>query len=970
MNPERQGRRTLRVTGVSLVITLLAGLLCPDVVAARDFHFGFDDPQVSWKLIRNESAVRISIHDRTNALRFEGAAAEQIQMESNARDEVVIFEHELPASRILDELSVSLAVRASHPGTQMYLRVVLPRMIDPTTGQPLVKHINGESLQESGRWQTLTCKTTDNAIAREQILWRAQHPGVLLDTRDLYIDRIYLRMPISQGISELLIDDLRCGPLVPIATNTAAPRQESVKHVSLRADRLLVDDTPFFPRILPSHGETLDQLKSSRANVIYTDGLLDNETIEAFRLAGMWTTSTPPCLRDGSGEILAASLALNSHQAKVPDGLLFWTLGTRVSKEDRSDMLRWIDQIQGSQPVHPRPIFADISSGVDLYSHDLDFLGISRHVMQTSITLEEYRDYMNRKATIAAPDALRISWIQTDPHSVYKKLRPNALHPVTMEPEQIMLQAYTAIASGCRGIGFWKQTPLSSATEDSSDQPALKERDLAIELVNLELELLETFLATGDSMGNIDVYLTAAGQTPQAPSRTTSMSYHSGAKPANSPPPTTSKTDIQAAVIHCPYGWLILPIWFGRDAQYVPAPLTARECKMIVHGIPETAVALQISPTRADKQSVGRARKAGGLELTLTELDMTSAIFVTTDQNVQAQIERKIAKLREPAARLTLELARAKYLRTKAVINELAAYTSNVNVYNATLNRTIPELLNRCEQKLSSSQFHSARMDAQEVMRICRGIQYEFWSNSVANLSQPPSSLDALCFQTLPDYWRLSDRLKLKESNSLKNVLTSGTFEDPTLMAQEGWERLEEPRPDVTLISELASRQGHNSDFALRLAAFPVEKEHYLNITEPLTRLITPAVDVHAGETVIVEGFIRTPTAVNLSENAFRIYDNQAGSVAALRYTNVDNWTPFRMVRSIHQDSSFFAVFDLSGLGDVLLDDVAIKVVPAPEAVVTSPTPLAPAMEDKTARNPAWDLLKGLPKFTPEKQTP
>ena len=390
---------------------------------------------------------------------------------------------------------------------------------------------------------------------------------------------------------------------------------------------------------------------------------------------------------------------------------------------------------------------------------------------------------------------------------------------------------------------------------------------------------------------------------------------------------------------------------------------------MIIQGVPESAVAWELSPTKLDYRSVDRKRVTGGMELTLKDLDMTAAILVTTDRNIEGQINRKISKLREPTAQLCLQLAQAKYERTKSIINELTAYTSLVNTYSLTLENTIPSLLRRSQENIDRSQYHAARMDAQKVMQNCRFIQYAFWSQSIANLSQPSASLDALCFQTLPDYWRLSDRLKLRESNQLENLLTSGDFESPDLMAQEGWERLEGPREDVTLISELATQQGRNGNFGLRLAAFRKDKETFINITDPLIRLISPAVDVHAGETVILEGYLKTPNPITLSENAFRIYDNQAGSVAALRYTDVGTWTSFRIVRQIHQDSPFFAVFDLSGLGDVLIDDVSIKVVPAPAQTAQAPE-IPPSEGEKPARSAPWELLNRLPKLTPDKSTP
>ncbi len=921
-----------------------------DWAGAREYQLGFDEPQTSWRIVKND-LIAVPVHQRSSSLRFEGAAAELIQLSTSATEQVVILEHDLPASRvIIDELKLKLAVRATQPGAQIGLRIVLPRTIDPATGEPLVKHILGDTLLEPDRWKTLSCKTVNEEMARLQVLWRAQHKGLVIDTRDLFVDRVYLHIPISQGISEIIIDALRFGPIVEAQYAQDQLEQTPRSHVALRADRLYVDDAPFFPLILPSHGESIDQLQQTRANVIFTPSLESSDEIRRYQSAGLWTTTTPPCLRDAQGKILPASYTHRSLTDGIPEGILFWTLGTRIEQQDRSDVLSWIDQIHASQPEIERPIFADISSGVDLYSKDLDFLGISRHILQTSVSFEDYRDDLIRKATIAAPDALRITWVQTDPHPILTRNRPLAMMPLMLEPEQIKLQVYSALASGVRGIGYWKQTPLAPVSnlnlEDLDDTVLADsntlERDLMIRLINLEMELLNVFLATGDRVGKIPVKLETTDDQELV----------------------KSVTQIQATIIKSPHAQLILPIWYGADAQYVPAPLVARNGKMIIPAVSESSVAWEISPTSVDARSTQLPRVAGGKELSLNLLDMSASILITSDLSMREQLQRKVSQLRQPAAQVTIELARLKYARTKQVVEKLQTQTSIPGSIWTLLNYEIPNSLAQAQANFQSEQYHSARIKAQEAMQVTRYVQYLLWTRAVDTLTQPASTLHTLCFQTLPDFWELNSRLSAIDPQTFQQVLTSGDFEQTQTMLDEGWERIQSPRQDVNIIGELMYQQGHQGDFALRMAAYPVQKDGFVSIQDSLIRLISPSVEVQPGETVVLDGWIKINNSLAPSENAFRIYDNQTGSVAALRFDHGSEWKEFRLIRQIHEPSEFFAIFDLSALGDVLIDDVKMKIIPAttPNAVEPEPTqtPLKP--EEKLGRLPAWDLLNHLPK--------
>ena len=125
-----------------------------------------------------------------------------------------------------------------------------------------------------------------------------------------------------------------------------------------------------------------------------------------------------------------------------------------------------------------------------MFSRELDLLGISRHTIGSSLTLSQYRDWLSERGAWARPGSHRWTWIQTMPSPVIASVFEAHQIPLQLEPEQIRLQVYAALAAGVRGIGFWTPRALDE------DSPADRETLEALRQINWELKLLEPWLAT------------------------------------------------------------------------------------------------------------------------------------------------------------------------------------------------------------------------------------------------------------------------------------------------------------------------------------------------------------------------------------------------------------------------------------------------------------------------------------------
>ena len=111
------------------------------------------------------------------------------------------------------------------------------------------------------------------------------------------------------------------------------------------------------------------------------------------------------------------------------------------------------------------------------------------------------------------------------------------------------------MAAGSRGLLLMSDTPL-----DSPD-PETQQRAMALELLNLELELIEPWAAAGSFEA------TTASSVPE----------------------------VVGSVLRTDHARLLLPIWSAPMAQCVPPQSAANAVTLVVPGVPEAETAYQLT---------------------------------------------------------------------------------------------------------------------------------------------------------------------------------------------------------------------------------------------------------------------------------------------------------------------------------------------------------------------------------------
>lgn len=218
-----------------------------------------------------------------------------------------------------------------------------------------------------------------------------------------------------------------------------------------------------------------------------------------------------------------------------------------------------------------------------------------------------------------------------------------------------------------------------------------------------------------------------------------------------------------------------------------------------------------------------------------------------------------------------------------------------------------------------------------------------------------------ICFQTLPDHWRLVSRLGRSRLKNDANLLQTGGFEDIDAMVADGWKHTQNELEGIRAMAELypASREGN---YSLRLVAVPeIGREPSAIIQRSPVTVVTPPLPVNQGQIVHVGGWVRVVAAVTGSLDGAMLYDNQLGPSRALRWHETSNWRRFEIIRTVQESGDFKLTMELTGLGEVQFDDV--RVVPHSPRSQMAKAPDCPAPQTPSLRSRAWELFERLPKL-------
>jgi hypothetical protein len=944
-------RRRLRAFLASLAALAAALVLLAPVGAEQLLREGFEGADPLWVKGAVEGVAREVAHKITDERPFRGQRCEFIQVNVESGT-AVYYTFDTGRAPVNDDLKASLWLRANRPGAQLLARVVLPHEPNPDRiEESMTLLVRGDGYAQAGRWQRLDLSKPTKLLRDQQQLLRAQLKRDV-NVADAYVDRLVLNVNGGPGDNQVWIDNLEIGPVLDAApfktTGRANPAKPDLtspgrepRLVELKRDGLRVNNKPLFFSAIRWSDTPLDVLKDAGINTLCFEAGVKPDVIAEAAAKGFFVVPSMP-LSDGPK--MADALAVAVRRFTANDNVLFWEVGGGgLAKEQARAAGDVARLIRGTDAQ--RPIAVDVWDGFQEYrmmtSSSL-MIGMHRWPLMTGLELGQYRDWLTQRRNLAkyqgVPDPFAWTWVQTHLPDWYTALAYDRSagaafdEPIGPQPEQVRLLTYIAVGSGCRGLGFWSDRFLA-------DSHTGQDRLLTLALLNKELSLIQQLLLTSQAPEWIE----------------------------------TSVPEVKAAVFRpLPEGGrgvVILPMWLGSGGQFVPAQ-GAYNNLTITLPLPQYLQAWEVLPgvVRPVEKS---ARGPGGMQITLKEFDLTSAIVCTSDVNLIVEFQQAERNNHQLAAQWAHDLAVAELKKVRTVYERLDQVNHKLPD-GAGLLAKAEKSLQQTEDLWDAHKYGEAYLEAQRALRPLRILQRASWEDArkdlvggpdaartaqtvtrgqappdagpaapvnrpvngpaslsgyAALLDTPVSSPYAVSFYTLPRHWQFMD--EVRACTPAANVLPGGDFEAPPGDWPEAWleQKVTMPSDGVELSADRVAEEPKEGKQCLRLR---IKAKDPLHAPAALERTFlavhTPAVRLPAGSLVRVTGWVRLPAAVGASTDGALVYDSAGGEPLAIRLTGAQpKWKQFTLYRKVPATGTINVTMALTGIGTAYFDDVKIE---------------------------------------------
>ncbi|MBI3410293.1 MAG: hypothetical protein HY040_18295 [Planctomycetes bacterium] len=898
------------------VTALLVLVLTNGPASAQQVHRnGFDGMQPAWVKGGFDAPFQESAHATTDVGPHDGQRCEYIQLDAKDGN-YIHYQYAVGKAPIAEELSGSLWIKSNRPGIQFMARIVLPNERDPNNLENrLTTFIRAGAYDKPGRWQRLDLGRPVQLAKQQQQLMQAQLKRPV-NFQDAYVDALVLNVYSGPGPTEVWIDDLEIGPTLfespfqpalrtpgkEVTVPTSIPRTNARNAaVEFSGSRLVVGGKRYFFRAIRVTDTPLRVLRDAGFNAVFVDSTSSKSLINEAAELGLWVVPQLRVLSDDGKLTSAESLSSEASRYLTNNAVLFWHLGSTLAFEQAAPLSRAAQLMRQADPG--RPLGADVWDGLLPYSRNLNLVGVHRWPLMTSMEIPKYRDWLEQRRNLANPGSFVWTWIQTHMPEWYTQIlyEQNSLgtfkEPVGPQAEQIRLLAYTALAAGSRGLAFWSDRFLADSHQG-------RDRLLCCALLNQEIDMLEPLLLAADA------------------------------------PPQwidTSVPDVKAAVFHTSKGILVLPMWIGRGAQFVPGQAAASKLNMTVPQVPQSMQAWEVTP--ADVRGLRGERVVGGTKITLPEFGLTAAVVFTSDTNVIVRFQEQARSRRQQAAQWAYDMAA--YERDKV---------ARVQEQLEKMGHTLPDatqLMNDADNRIKTTKslwdirnFPEAYREGQRALRPLRILMRAQWEEAVKNLDSPVSSPYAVTFFTLPRHWMFMDQIS--KMTPTANVLPGGDFETVPDRKQETW-KVEDPTLDeVELIPQRVAQIQQPIDLKSKVptkvelphqgkqcAMLQIKPKNKAAVPAALERTLlaitSPTVNLQPGTLVQVSAWVRIPQQITASPDGALFYDSAGGEPLAIRLTEPTPWKKLVLYRRIPASGTMSVTLAMTGIGSVYFDDVRIE---------------------------------------------
>ncbi len=852
-----------RLLGYSMLLAI--GVLMPRGSLARaEVHEPFESPRTSGKFLESDcTGLAVQRHERQFREAWRGNGCEHVSLRAGFGT-YVRYAIPIPPAAVIDELSISLAVRSTRPGLQLLARVVLP-MTRSTGTKPVVTWLRGETYERVGQWQQLSLSDPARLLRRQEPSLRFEHgPGLSL--AGAFVDFVAVNVYGGPGQTDVWLDELKVtgavAPQKPVGDVVLASATEPESPVPLECDgNQLLAPTPRFLRAIEYCGEPFQMLVDLGFNAVWFQDPPDAKRVDEAHRAGLWVLASEA----GQSGVVPLDVVVPfpsadaSASSRKTRSIEVGTSSYATATARRPLQADWINDAGRGVGDLGIVEWATLSSGYrpDRLVEKLTWLGHRWPRMPLLVVLPS-----------TAPVPLQAQWqtLGFPPAEAW------------YETEQLWVAAVAAAAGGARGIVWRSNHPLNH------DQPTARLRRQQLRWVNLQLEVLDPFLSGGRALGRVD----------------------------------TGLPDLIG------FGWetdrarLLVLVPSDAEQSYCAASFTARSIELYVPTTASSDRAYWLSETGL--VPLASQRIAGGVSIRLEPQSLFVCIVTTQDSQVVAHLADTIRRLRDP----WVEAKRALLEATLPLVESILAKLSQTRASEVSRSiQQVTDTLNMASSLGARGDYAGAHRYLDEASIYLARLRRGTWERFVRVFPNSGASPFCILFSTLP--WHQQLRQDWQGRSWSANLLPEGDMEDLSRMLSAGWRRVDrDGLPDVVV--RLTGEEAHSGRTALyltvvqkgALACAPAEYAPVEIVSAPLA--------VKAGQCLLVRGWARV-TAKNRFRGGLVIDDSMGGPLLAEYLSPSPVWQPWSLYRVMPKEGVFYVRFRLDGCAEAYIDDVTVQLL-------------------------------------------
>lgn len=993
--------RRASIVWAGMGVGLLAGADEPSTATLRD---GFEGPKSAWRQEETDTTVDLLAHDRTDRARRGGTRSEHFKFVAKPGS-TLFYSYKMPNLPIGPELGASVYVRSNQSGLQLLGRVVLPADKDPETGETSFVTIQGSTSDMPDRWQKLTLNDLPGAVERQARILRSGPGERAVKLDGAYLERLVLNLYGGPGEAEVFVDDLTVSPVPAsaIAANrgadapAAAPALKAPARVGASGGRLTRDGLDWVPVVIQAPGADLRVLRELGPDVLSLPIDADPATIDEARRLGFLLM---PSLGDRLKEPGAAASAMDAFPGR--DAVAFWDLADGLgrlrdpkARKDELDRVRAVEKLVRERPEGtPRLMTGTVDGQLPLFAQSgrsLDLIGVRPLGWGTTQEPRETLAYLSQRralTTLVNGQAPFLAWVAATPDPAFKvniwgQSTPPEWGVPQVQPEQLRLYMYAALAAGYRAIGV--EADASLTTEAGRSLRA------EIALVRAEIALVEGIIARGtDPISSPPAY---------PPDVVPPIVYNplgiaggvGGRQKTQILPETAEHPTIKVAGIGSRDGRsrLLVVGDYAGNAQWQPPQMAINDLKIVVPAALESAQAWEIG--LGEVKLLERERIPGGIRLSIPEFGVTTLILLTGDLELKGRIEAEVRRIRPFAIPMAINQAIAQYDSTLETHNRLAregvelrdADDKPLNLTNGWF-EVAREKIKAAQEALARESYELAWTEARAASRPLRLVMRNHWDQANLALSRttkqalgrpdpaaspgatiasrvdksrpgvltpPVSSPPLTAFNTLPQHYRMLGTIRDWEFG--RNLMPGPAFVDRAKLIDAGWDLDAGYRVDgLTTKANVFPRDPKvsKSPDALMLRVAATEKELLDRQSPfqdfPVAAAVSPPARVKAKNLVRIRVLVRMPRPTPMGGGGIVVRDSIGGESLQFRsFGPIPAWQELVLYRTAPADGEVRVMLGMAGLGEAHFADLKIEAL--------APSAEAPGEVARSPRGPA-----------------